>query len=160
MVSDLLLGGDLRYHIQQEVVFSEQSIVLFVAEIALALDYLQSHKIVHRDIKPDNILLDEEGTWQPSYKRRSRVPGFLCTNLDEPTDRLSVPYTCRWPRQIIQQFAAGSFASWKRESRVESRGTLNAGTNEPSQRRFSREKSRREADYLASLLLRRNRGNL
>ncbi|CAD1474967.1 unnamed protein product, partial [Heterotrigona itama] len=60
MVSDLLLGGDLRYHIQQEVVFSEESIVLFVAEIALALDYLQSHKIVHRDIKPDNILLDEE----------------------------------------------------------------------------------------------------
>lgn len=61
MVSDLLLGGDLRYHIQQEVVFTEKSVVLFVAEIALALDYLQSHKIVHRDIKPDNILLDEEG---------------------------------------------------------------------------------------------------
>ncbi|KAG7201274.1 hypothetical protein KM043_004052 [Ampulex compressa] len=61
MVSDLLLGGDLRYHIQQEVVFTEESVFLFVAEIALALDYLQSHKIVHRDIKPDNILLDEEG---------------------------------------------------------------------------------------------------
>ncbi|XP_012141673.1 serine/threonine-protein kinase 32A isoform X3 [Megachile rotundata] len=60
MVSDLLLGGDLRYHIQQEVVFTEESVVLFVAEIALALDYLQSHKILHRDIKPDNILLDEE----------------------------------------------------------------------------------------------------
>lgn len=61
MVSDLLLGGDLRYHIQQEVVFREESIVLFVAEIALALDYLQTHRIIHRDIKPDNILLDEEG---------------------------------------------------------------------------------------------------
>lgn len=63
MVSDLLLGGDLRYHIQQEIVFSEESVVLFVAEIALALDYLQSHKIIHRDIKPDNILLDEEGEY-------------------------------------------------------------------------------------------------
>ncbi|KAL0125271.1 hypothetical protein PUN28_004419 [Cardiocondyla obscurior] len=61
MVSDLLLGGDLRYHIQQEVLFGEDSVVLFVAEIALALDYLQSHRIIHRDIKPDNILLDEEG---------------------------------------------------------------------------------------------------
>ncbi|TGZ53091.1 Serine/threonine-protein kinase 32B [Temnothorax longispinosus] len=61
MVSDLLLGGDLRYHIQQEVVFGEESVVLFVAEIALALDYLQTHRIIHRDIKPDNILLDEEG---------------------------------------------------------------------------------------------------
>lgn len=64
MVSDLLLGGDLRYHIQQEVVFTEESIILYVAEIGLALDYLQSHNIVHRDIKPDNILLDEEGTSQ------------------------------------------------------------------------------------------------
>lgn len=61
MVSDLLLGGDLRYHIQQVVKFSEDSIVLFVAEIALALDYLQNHKIIHRDIKPDNIVLDEDG---------------------------------------------------------------------------------------------------
>lgn len=64
MVSDLLLGGDLRYHIQQEVVFTEESIILYVAEIGLALDYLQSHNIVHRDIKPDNILLDEEGMSQ------------------------------------------------------------------------------------------------
>lgn len=67
MVSDLLLGGDLRYHIQQKIEFSEESIVLFVAEIALALDYLQSHKIVHRDIKPDNILLDEEGEYSSLF---------------------------------------------------------------------------------------------
>ncbi|XP_024941694.1 serine/threonine-protein kinase 32A isoform X2 [Cephus cinctus] len=61
MVSDLLLGGDLRYHIQQDVKFREENIILYVAEISLALDYLQSQKIIHRDIKPDNILLDEEG---------------------------------------------------------------------------------------------------
>lgn len=72
MVSDLLLGGDLRYHIQQKIEFSEESVVLFVAEIALALDYLQSHKIVHRDIKPDNILLDEEGEY-PSLFATSNI---------------------------------------------------------------------------------------
>lgn len=72
MVSDLLLGGDLRYHIQQKIEFSEESVVLFVAEIALALDYLQTHKIVHRDIKPDNILLDEEGEY-PSLFATSNI---------------------------------------------------------------------------------------
>ncbi|XP_050532270.1 serine/threonine-protein kinase 32B isoform X2 [Daktulosphaira vitifoliae] len=61
MVSDLLLGGDLRYHLDQDVKFSENSIKLFACEIGSALEYLQSERIIHRDIKPENILLDEEG---------------------------------------------------------------------------------------------------
>ncbi|KAM4678012.1 serine/threonine-protein kinase 32A [Discoglossus pictus] len=61
MVVDLLLGGDLRYHLQQNVRFTEASVKLFICELVLALDYLQSRDIIHRDIKPDNILLDEQG---------------------------------------------------------------------------------------------------
>ncbi|KAM7158714.1 serine/threonine-protein kinase 32B isoform 2-T2 [Molossus nigricans] len=61
MVVDLLLGGDLRYHLQQDVHFTEGAVKLYICELALALDYLQSHRIIHRDIKPDNILLDEHG---------------------------------------------------------------------------------------------------
>lgn len=61
MVVDLLLGGDLRYHLQQEVAFDEQRVAFYISEISLALDYLRKHRILHRDIKPDNILLDESG---------------------------------------------------------------------------------------------------
>ncbi|KAM4726064.1 serine/threonine-protein kinase 32A isoform 3-T4 [Anableps anableps] len=61
MVVDLLLGGDLRYHLQQNVHFSESTVKLYICELALALGYLRSKHIIHRDIKPDNILLDEHG---------------------------------------------------------------------------------------------------
>ncbi|XP_072413767.1 serine/threonine-protein kinase 32C isoform X3 [Chiloscyllium punctatum] len=61
MVVDLLLGGDLRYHLQQNVQFTEDAMKLYICEMALALDYLQSQHIIHRDVKPDNILLDEQG---------------------------------------------------------------------------------------------------
>uniref|UniRef100_A0A1A8P166 Serine/threonine kinase 32A n=1 Tax=Nothobranchius pienaari TaxID=704102 RepID=A0A1A8P166_9TELE len=61
MVVDLLLGGDLRYHLQQNVHFTESTVKLYICELALALGYLRSRHIIHRDIKPDNILLDEHG---------------------------------------------------------------------------------------------------
>ncbi|KAI4874464.1 hypothetical protein NFI96_023378 [Prochilodus magdalenae] len=61
MVVDLLLGGDLRYHLHQNVHFKEETVKVYICELALALDYLQSCQIIHRDIKPDNILLDEHG---------------------------------------------------------------------------------------------------
>ncbi|XP_067314271.1 serine/threonine-protein kinase 32B-like isoform X3 [Pseudorasbora parva] len=61
MVVDLLLGGDLRFHLQQKVQFKEETVKLYICELALALCYLQREHIIHRDIKPDNILLDEHG---------------------------------------------------------------------------------------------------
>ena len=48
LVQDLLLGGDLRYHLSQNVQFPVEAVKLYVAEIALALDYLQTKHIIHR----------------------------------------------------------------------------------------------------------------
>ncbi|GBL83116.1 Serine/threonine-protein kinase 32B [Araneus ventricosus] len=62
MVVDLLLGGDLRYHMQQSNSNIDQDrVLLYICEIALALDYLRSKRILHRDIKPENILIDDAG---------------------------------------------------------------------------------------------------
>ncbi|XP_069990207.1 uncharacterized protein [Penaeus vannamei] len=61
MVVDLLLGGDLRYHVQQGVQYTDEAVRLYILEVAAALQYLHKRSIIHRDIKPDNLLLDEEG---------------------------------------------------------------------------------------------------
>ncbi|XP_050099479.1 serine/threonine-protein kinase 32A isoform X2 [Anopheles aquasalis] len=82
MVCDLLAGGDLRYHLQHQVEFSEASVGLLVCELGSALDYLQKERVVHRDIKPDNILLDEEGhAHLTDFNIATRLPpdGLACS---------------------------------------------------------------------------------
>ncbi|CAO3624328.1 unnamed protein product [Cunninghamella echinulata] len=61
MVIDLMLGGDLRFHMDRMGHFHEEYVKFYAAEIALGIHYLHEHNIVHRDLKPDNILLDEKG---------------------------------------------------------------------------------------------------
>jgi len=49
-------------HLQKmELGFSLTQIKFIAAQVILALECLHSHKIIHKDIKPENILLDEEG---------------------------------------------------------------------------------------------------
>ncbi len=60
-VVDLMLGGDLRFHVQKSGPFSEERTRLYAAEVMSALAYMHDRRIMHRDVKPDNILLDLEG---------------------------------------------------------------------------------------------------
>lgn len=41
--------------------FTEEAVRFICAEVSTALDYLRTKNIVHRDVKPDNILLDDLG---------------------------------------------------------------------------------------------------
>uniref|UniRef100_A0A4X2LCF3 Serum/glucocorticoid regulated kinase family member 3 n=1 Tax=Vombatus ursinus TaxID=29139 RepID=A0A4X2LCF3_VOMUR len=57
-VLDFVNGGELFFHLQRERSFPEHRARFYAAEIASALGYLHSIKIVYRDLKPENILLD------------------------------------------------------------------------------------------------------
>uniref|UniRef100_A0A8C3YQ51 Ribosomal protein S6 kinase n=1 Tax=Catagonus wagneri TaxID=51154 RepID=A0A8C3YQ51_9CETA len=61
LILDFLRGGDLFTRLSKEVMFTEEDVKLYLAELALALDHLHGLGIIYRDLKPENILLDEEG---------------------------------------------------------------------------------------------------
>ena len=48
MVLDLMLGGDLRFHLDRNGFMAEENVRFIMAELAVALDYLHSKGIVHR----------------------------------------------------------------------------------------------------------------
>ena len=46
---------------QRERKFTEDRARIYAAEILLALDDLHNRDIIYRDLKPDNVVLEEEG---------------------------------------------------------------------------------------------------
>lgn len=63
MVLSLMNGGDLKFHIHNlgNPGFDEDRARFYAAEICSGLLYLHSIRIVYRDMKPENILLDDNG---------------------------------------------------------------------------------------------------
>ncbi|KAI8925426.1 kinase-like domain-containing protein [Entophlyctis helioformis] len=79
MVLDVALGGDLRYHLLRLGTFPEDTLKVYAAEVGLALQYLHSQRIMHRDLKPDNLLLDENGhiyvtDFNIAFKIKDKLP--------------------------------------------------------------------------------------
>ncbi|VDM32545.1 unnamed protein product [Hydatigera taeniaeformis] len=61
LILEFVKGGDLFSRLAKELMFTEQDVMFYLAEIAVAIDHLHKLGIVYRDLKPENILLTEEG---------------------------------------------------------------------------------------------------
>lgn len=61
LVMDFYRGGELFFHLKNERRFTEAQARIFVAEVALALGHLHGFNFIYRDLKPENVLMDENG---------------------------------------------------------------------------------------------------
>ncbi|KAM3140401.1 hypothetical protein pb186bvf_007561 [Paramecium bursaria] len=54
-------GGDLYNLLHRRVKLKEEQALFYASQILIVLQYLHEKKIIYRDLKPENVLLDEEG---------------------------------------------------------------------------------------------------
>uniref|UniRef100_A0A8C8CMZ2 non-specific serine/threonine protein kinase n=1 Tax=Oncorhynchus tshawytscha TaxID=74940 RepID=A0A8C8CMZ2_ONCTS len=54
-------GGELFFHLSRDRVFTEDRARFYGAEIVSALEYLHSRDVVYRDLKLENLMLDNDG---------------------------------------------------------------------------------------------------
>lgn len=61
MLFEYVAGGELFTYLRNRGQFTSRDTLFYICEIVSVLCYLHEQNIVYRDIKPENLLLDNEG---------------------------------------------------------------------------------------------------
>eukprot|EP00366_Plasmodium_knowlesi_P005044 XP_002262542.1 RAC-beta serine/threonine protein kinase,putative [Plasmodium knowlesi strain H] len=100
-------GGELFFHLSKMKELPEEAAIFYIAEIILALEYLHKLNIIYRDVKPENVLLDEMG--------HIRLTDFGLSK-EGISDNNSATSLCGTPEylapEIIDQCGHGKAVDW------------------------------------------------
>ena len=81
LVMELVHGADLRSRLDREGPLAPQAAVSIAADVAEGLAAAHAAGIVHRDVKPENILLDQASSPGPGGAPRAKLSDFGIARL-------------------------------------------------------------------------------
>ena len=108
LVMDFLPGGDLMNLLMKKEVLTEDEARFYTAEMILAVDSVHKLNCIHRDLKPDNILIDKNGhiqlsdfglakiadkTFFPITQKDNAGPQRVVNNVSDSITSLNTNYT-------------------------------------------------------------------
>ncbi|KAL7671798.1 hypothetical protein ACOME3_006701 [Neoechinorhynchus agilis] len=101
LVLELIGHGELFDYVSERDYLSEEDAALFIFQILQALDYIHKHRIVHLDLKPENIMVEDK-----DQKWVKLIDFGIAKNLDKENDNTEVKEVFGTPEFVSPELIA------------------------------------------------------
>ncbi|MFF5407973.1 serine/threonine-protein kinase [Streptomyces misionensis] len=107
LVMDLVRGTDLRTRLERERRLAPEAAVAIVADVADALAAAHRAGVVHRDVKPENVLLDMQGPLGPGGAHPALLTDFGVAKLIDAPRRTRATKIIGTPDYLAPEIVEG-----------------------------------------------------
>ncbi|MFB7493861.1 serine/threonine-protein kinase [Streptomyces sp. NPDC056161] len=107
LVMDLVRGTDLRTRLERERRLAPEAAVAIVADVAEGLAAAHAAGVVHRDVKPENVLLDMQGPLGPGGSHRALLTDFGVAKLIDSPKRTRATKIIGTPDYLAPEIVEG-----------------------------------------------------
>ncbi|MDH6226682.1 serine/threonine-protein kinase [Streptomyces sp. MJP52] len=107
LVMDLVRGTDLRTRLERERRLAPEAAVAVVADVADALAAAHAAGVVHRDVKPENVLLDMDGPLGPGNSHPALLTDFGVAKLIDAPRRSRATRIIGTPDYLAPEIVEG-----------------------------------------------------
>ncbi|MFD6416502.1 serine/threonine-protein kinase [Streptomyces sp. NPDC060194] len=107
LVMDLVRGTDLRTRLERERRMAPEAAVAIAADVADGLAAAHAAGIVHRDVKPENILLDMQGPLGPGGSHPALLTDFGIAKLVDTPRRTRATKVIGTPDYLAPEIIEG-----------------------------------------------------